>query len=116
YQPEFLKGFSARFQVSQGGTSSNSRLYKAPYSEYNFNMTGNNNRFYTNEPATSEPSEVSVVSMATAETRAGQTRGNSYQGFLTLQYAKTVGLHTFDLTVGGEQTASYNENQSNIWV
>jgi len=116
YQPAAIKGFSARFQISQGGTSDKNRLNKAPYSEYAFNMTGNNNKLFTNMPATDRDSVVSVVSMTNAETRAGQTSGNSYQGFLTLQYARTLGLHTFDLTLGGEQTVSYNEAQSNIWV
>lgn len=115
YQPSFIKGLTAKFQFSQGGNSSKTRLYKAPYDAYNFEMIGNNRRFYSNQPALVNP-VVSVVSMTNAETRAGQSTGNSYQGFFTLQYAKTFGKHAFDLIAGGEQTVSNSESQQNIWV
>ena len=115
YQPAFLKGLSAKFQISQGGNSGSTRLYKSPYDEYNFEMTGDSKRFYTDQPALTNP-VVSVVSMENAETRAGQSRGNSYQGFLTLNYSRIFGKHSTDLTLGGEQTRNYVETQSNIWV
>lgn len=115
YQAPWLKGFTSRFQFSQGGSSSRSRLYKAPYDEYNFMMSGTNQRFYTNTPAAVN-AVVPVVSMTNAETRAGQSAGNSYQGFLTLQYGTKIAQHSLDLVLGAEQTVSYSENQQNIWV
>jgi len=115
YQPLAIKGFTAKFQFSQGGNSSRNSLYRAPYDEYNFIMAGNNQRLYTNVPALLNP-VVSVVSMSNAEVRAGQSTGDSYQGFFTLQYAKTIGVHNLDLVLGGEQTESNSVSQSNIWV
>lgn len=115
YQPAFLKGLTAKFQISQGGSSSRSRLYKAPYDEYNFARFGRGGKFYSNLPDPDQAVET-VISKETAETRAGQGTTNSYQGFLTLQYSKVVGLHTLELTAGGEQTESYGETQSNTWV
>lgn len=116
YQPEAIKGLTAKFQISQGGNSNRTRLYRPPYDEYAFTMFGRNSRLYTDVPSTATPHVVSVLSAANAETRAGQTTGNSYQGFLTLQYAKTIAKHSMDLTVGGEQTVAYSEKQDNVWV
>ncbi|SER51384.1 SusC/RagA family TonB-linked outer membrane protein [Pedobacter rhizosphaerae] len=115
YQPSFIKGLTAKLQFSQGGNSSRTRLYKAPYDVYNFAKFGNNRALYSNQPDPVNPVQ-SVVTMANAETRAGQSTGNSYQGFFTLQYAKTFGKHAFDLIAGGEQTVSYAETQQNIWI
>lgn len=114
YQPEFLKGLTARFQISQGGTTGNDALYKAPYNEYKFVRFGNNGELYSNSLEADPIDE--VVGMSNAETRASLSRQNSYQGFFTLQYAKTIREHTLDLTVGGEQTESNNESSRNIWV
>ncbi|SMD03484.1 SusC/RagA family TonB-linked outer membrane protein [Pedobacter nyackensis] len=115
YQPEAVKGLTAKFQISQGGNSNRTRLYRPPYEEYKFVTFGRNSALYTNVPDPAAPTS-SVVAKESAETRAGQTTGNSYQGFLTLQYAKTIAKHSMDLTVGGEQTVSYSEKQDNVWI
>ncbi|WP_316818104.1 SusC/RagA family TonB-linked outer membrane protein [Pedobacter nyackensis] len=115
YQPAFVKGLTAKFQISQGGSSNRNRLYKAPYDVYRFATFGRGGKFYSNLPDPSKAIE-SVVTKENAETRAGQSTSNSYQGFLTLQYNKVIGLHTMDLTAGAEQTVSYGETQSNTWV
>ncbi len=116
YQPEAIKGLTAKFQFSQGGNSNRTRLYKPPYNEYAFEMFGRNDAFFSNVPATATNHVVSVINADGAETRAGQTTGNNYQGFLTLQYGKKIARHTMDLVAGAEQTVSYSELQNNIWV
>src|SRR5690606_9951998 len=45
----------------------------------------------------------------------GLSRGNNYQGFLTLGYNRTFKLHSFNLLVGGEQSRAENEDLSVYW-
>lgn len=114
YAPEFVKGLTAKLQISQGSTSNKSRNYIPPYEVYNFERFGNDNRFYSDVP--SSVSSRYYVDGANARTSAGQGSGNSYQGFFTLQYAKTIAAHTFNVLAGGEQTVNYNETHSQIWL
>ncbi|MFC5282771.1 SusC/RagA family TonB-linked outer membrane protein [Pedobacter alpinus] len=118
YQPSFLKGLSARVQVSQGSSGVNSRQYRPPYNLYNFNRFGNNGQLFTDE-LTQQPLGnplFEAVSGNNTRVTPSLADANSYQGFFTLQYAKTIGKHTLDLTVGGEQTVSNNEFLSVFWT
>jgi len=114
YQPEMLKGFTARFQISQGSNSTNSRTYIPPYQTYNFAKIGNNGQIYTNQLAAVSP-VVEQVSSANQRSNPGLAENNSYQAFATLQYGKTFGKHTFDVLAGGEQTESNSETLSVYW-
>lgn len=114
YQPKFLKGLNAKLQVSQGGGNSSSTQYEPPYKLFNFLRVGNNSSIYINQPDPVTPS-IDAVSVANSKVMPGLGRDNSYQGFFTLQYGKTLGLHTFDAIVGGEQTESDSENLSVYW-
>lgn len=106
YEPTFLKGLTARFQVSQSSGSSKATQYIPPYRLYNYARMGNNNQLFSdqliNTSATSsyfEPTNASNASIT-----PGVSENNSYQGFLTLQYAKTFGKHSGSILVGGEQS------------
>lgn len=112
YQPEFLKGFTARFQISQGGTNFNSRQYIPPFEVYDFERIGNNNELFTDQLI--GPYAVTTPSNARITPSLGEA--SSYQGFLTLQYGRTLGLHTFDVITGGEQSESNNESLSVYWM
>ncbi|WP_242695887.1 SusC/RagA family TonB-linked outer membrane protein [Desertivirga brevis] len=109
YEPAFLKGLTARLQVSQGSNQTNNRQYNAPYRLYNFVRTGSNNQFWSNEVPATTPF-VDIVSPQAATMIPTLSGSNSYQGFFTLKYANTFGAHTIDATAGGEQTVSYWEN------
>jgi TonB-linked SusC/RagA family outer membrane protein len=111
YQPVFLKGFTAKFQVSQGSNSTNSRTYIPPYQTYNFAKIGNNGQVYTNQLAAVSP-VVEQVATGNQRINPGLSESNSYQGFLTLQYGRTFGKHTFDILAGGEQSESNSETLS----
>lgn len=114
YQPKFLEGFSARVQVSQGGNNATGTQYTAPYKLYNFERMGNNDQLYSTQPASVNPI-VDGISAANANLRPELSRGNSYQGFLTLSYANTFGAHSVDAVVGGEQTVSDEEDLTVRW-
>lgn len=115
YQPKFLKGLTARFQVSQGGTSFNNAIYNAPYKLYNFERIGNNRQFYTNQLASVNPI-VDGVAPAASSLSPRLGRQNGYQGFLTLSYANTFGRHSVDAVVGGEQTVNNEETLGVLWT
>ncbi|WP_207510967.1 SusC/RagA family TonB-linked outer membrane protein [Longitalea luteola] len=108
WQPEsgFLKGLTARFQVSQGGSNSDGDEYRPPYTLYNFHRLGNNQALYSDSATTP------YVVNAADRSRLGLSLGNnnSYQGFLTLQYARSFARHNFSVLVGGEQSRSYSKS------
>ena len=114
YQPAFLKGLSAKFQISQAGGSSKSRQYTPPYNLYNFRRVGNNRALYANELTSMAKDNQAPVFQAVSPTTAvllpSQSEDNSYQGFFTLKYGNTFGLHSVDLTLGGEQTVANSES------
>lgn len=117
YQPETgpLKGFTARFQVSQASSGADGDEYRPNYKVYNFKRRGNNPVLYTNELADVNPV---VDVLAGSNTRLVRELGNTngYQGFLTLQYQRSFGLHNMNLIVGGEQSVSNGEDLSVYWI
>ncbi len=117
YEPTFLKGFTAKFQVSQSSGSSKSTAYVPPYKLFNYARSGNNNELFTdqlvNTSATSSFRE--VVTAASATITPGVSENNNYQGFLTLQYAKTFGKHSGSLLVGGEQSEANSTTSSVVY-
>ncbi len=114
YQPTFIKGFTARFQVSQGSNTTNARTYIPNYQLYNFARTGNNNQLFTSQLAALNP-VVDQVAAGNQRINPSLAETNSYQGFGTLQYGRTFGKHTFDILAGGEQTESNNEKIGIYW-
>lgn len=115
YEPAFLKGLTAKFQISQGSSSGNTRQYQAPYNLYNFARTGSNNQFFSNELTATDPI-VQIVSPENARVIPGLQESNSYQAFFTLNYARTFGVHSIAVIAGGEQTVSNSESLSVYWT
>jgi len=117
YQPEFIKGLTARLQLSQGGNNANSRSYRPPYDLYNFVRMGNNGELFSNELQQQPIGDPTFAATTVQNARVNPTlsEANSYQGFFTLQYGRTFGLHSLDLTVGGEQSESNNESLGFFW-
>ncbi len=114
YTPRFLKGLTAKFQISQGGTAGDGDSYRPPYLVYNFLRTGNNSLLFTNELDPLVPT-TEAVSQQNSQLRPSLNKSNSYQGFLTLGYAKTIGKHDFNIMVGGEQSESSSQDLSVYW-
>lgn len=114
YQPKFLAGLTAKFQVSQAGNNSTSTQYEPPYTIANFKRLGNNGAIYGEEI---DPNTTPYDAVRTSNARVvpGLGRGNNYQGFLTLGYTKTFNLHSLNLLVGGEQSRSEEEDLSVYW-
>jgi TonB-linked SusC/RagA family outer membrane protein len=106
YEPAFLKGFTAKFQISQASGSANSTQYVPPYRIYNYARFGNNNQLFTNQLVNTSATSfyVEPTSAAAASITPGVSDYNNYQGFLTLQYGRTFGKHTANLLVGAEQS------------
>lgn len=106
YEPTFLKGFTAKLQISQASGSAKSTQYIPPYKLYNYARFGNNNQLFTDQLVNTSPTSffVEPTSASSATITPGVSENNSYQGFLTLQYGKTFGKHTANLLVGGEQS------------
>jgi len=115
YQPNFLKGFTAKLQISQASGSSKSTQYVPPYRLYNYVRQGNNQQLFTdqlvNTSATSSYFEPTSATSATIT--PGVSENNSYQGFLTLQYGRTFAKHSVNFLVGGEQSEG-NSQQSTV--
>lgn len=116
YQPKFIKGLTARLQVSQASGNTKGRQYSPPYNLYNFVRTGNSKALYSDQLARGVNSVDGVapifeaVSARSASLTPSLTENSSYQGFFTLNYGRTFGLNSFDLTVGGEQTVGNGES------
>ncbi|WP_231490931.1 TonB-dependent receptor [Pedobacter sp. Leaf170] len=106
YEPTFLKGFSARLQISQASGSAKSTQYIPPYRLYNYARMGNNSLLFTDQLVNTSATSffVEPTSASAATITPGVSENNSYQGFLTLQYGRTFGKHTMNLLVGGEQS------------
>lgn len=110
YQPKFIKGLTARFQISQAGGSTKGRQYSPPYKLYNFRRIGNNNALYSDSLARglSSPDgidpEFQAVAARSASLTPSLSENSSYQGFFTLSYNNTFGASSLNMTLGGEQT------------
>ncbi|WP_437919077.1 SusC/RagA family TonB-linked outer membrane protein [Sphingobacterium sp. LRF_L2] len=113
YEPKFLKGLTAKLQVSTGGDANNNTTYSPPYNLYTFATMGNNDQFYSTQ-LTSSP-EYAAVSATSSTLQTSVSRLNSSQGFLTLSYANTFGKHSIDAVVGAEQTKAYGETLASTY-
>lgn len=114
YSPTFLKGFTAKVQISQAGSSSKGRQYQPPYDLINPLKIGNNSAFFSENELNPTTPIFKARTVESSSLQPSFSDGNSYQGFFTLKYGNTFGLHSVDLTVGGEQTVSNSESLSVI--
>ncbi|WP_211316541.1 SusC/RagA family TonB-linked outer membrane protein [Niabella yanshanensis] len=107
-----LKGLTARFQISQSSGSDGTTTYQPPYTLYNYTGIGPRNAIPTQ---ITEPIIVNQGNNSLYE--PGLSRSNSYQGFFTLQYKKTI-ANNHNLTVlgGAEQSESNSESVGVRWL
>ncbi|MBW4889018.1 SusC/RagA family TonB-linked outer membrane protein [Mucilaginibacter sp. HMF5004] len=106
YTPKPIPGLSMRFQMAQNGTAGHSTAYTAPYKQYDFVKTGNNNALYTQTLL----SVGDGVSAANARYEPIQNYANRYQADITVNYAKSIGKNSISVLLGGEQSQSSSEN------
>jgi len=114
YEPTFLKGFTAKVQISQSSGSSKNTQYAPPYRLYNYVRSGNNQQLFTDQlvNTSSTSSYFEPTSASSAFIVPGVSANDSYQGFITLQYAKTFAKHSVNLLVGGEQSEGNSQESS----
>ena len=108
YKPLFLKGLTAKVQFGKINRSGTSKQYFPPYTVYNFVKGGQNGLFYTTTPAATPTTLLSNVNRL----QEGTNYANSYQLFGSLDYAKKLGKHEFDLLLLTEQM----ESESNSYL
>lgn len=114
WEPKFLKGLSARVQMSQRGGNASDNNYRPPYRLYDFERVGNNGAFFSTRLVDTDD-ESWGVTKGNSYVQPNLSRNNGYQGFVTLSYNNTFADHTLGVVVGGEQTRSYSENLSVRW-
>lgn len=115
YSPSFLKGFSAKVQVSQRGGNSSNEQYTAPYQLWEFQRMGNNRQLYSNSLAAMDDPFIWAIPASGANLTSTLANNGGYQGFVTLSYNETFADHTLGVIVGGEQTVSNNEDLGLRW-
>jgi TonB-linked SusC/RagA family outer membrane protein len=119
YQPVALKGFTARVQFSQTGSNTDGSQYRPNYRVYNFKRMGNNSQLYSTVPDTNVNTGrtyIDAVAPGNIIVSPSLGKSSSYQGFVTLQYARTFGKHSVSALAGGEQTVSNAENLGVRWA
>ncbi len=119
YQPEALQGFTARLQVSQTTNNTEGSTYRPNYRVHTFKRFGNNNQLYSNvldTNATTGRTYLDAVAPSNVLLEPSLSKSGSYQGFLTLQYARTFGRHSMSIIAGGEQTISNGQNLGVRWT
>lgn len=108
-----LKGLTARFQISQASNSGSTTTYKPPYTLYNFAGFGPGNVI----PGDSVISTTVINASSNSSYEPSLSRSNSYQGFFTLQYKKTIANnHNITVLGGAEQSESNSESVGVRWI
>ncbi len=107
-----LNGLTARFQISQASDNSSTTTYRPPYTVYNYSGIG---------PGSVVPTAPTVPVIVNATNNSlyepGLSRANSYQGFFTLQYKKTIATdHNLTVLLGAEQSKSNSESVGVRWI
>ncbi|MES2777395.1 MAG: SusC/RagA family TonB-linked outer membrane protein [Bacteroidota bacterium] len=116
YQPEsgFLKGLTARLQAAQSANGGRNDEYRPKYFIYNFQRFGNNSQLYTNQ-LTATSSQVTVLGGTNSRLIQSMDESSSMRIFFTLQYAKKIGRHDFNIIAGGEQSRSKGSGLEAYW-
>jgi TonB-dependent starch-binding outer membrane protein SusC len=107
YKPLFLKGLTAKVQFGKNNRSGTSKQYFPSYTVYNFNRSGPSGTIYTDVP-TGTTSKITN----TDRLQEGTSFNNSYQLIGSLDYARKIKKHDFDVLVLAEQT----EGQGNSYL
>lgn len=111
YKPEFLSGFTAKIQFGKSNRNGNDNQYVPPYTVYDFVRSGQNSLLYTNVVAET----ITAVGIANTQLAPSTSTSSSYQGIISLSYAKTIGEHSFDVMVAGDQSESSSETLGVYW-
>jgi len=85
-----------------------------PYLMYNFVRSGNNSLLFTNQLSPTLPT-TEANTKDNAQLNPGLDRASNYQAILRLNYAKTIGKHSFDILTAADQSESENESLSVYW-
>lgn len=108
-----LEGLTARFQISQASDNGSNTTYRPPYTLYNFAGFGPGNII----PRDSVISTTTVNVGGNSLYEPSLSRSNSYQGFFTLQYKKTIATdHNVTVLLGAEQSENNSESVGVRWI
>lgn len=114
YNPDAIPGLGVSLQFAQSYGNGNSNTYVPPYIMYNFLKTGNNNLLYTNVLDPDKPTREANTA-DNAQLNPGLSRSSGYQAQLRINYDKTIGKHSFNMMVAGDQSEAENESLSVYW-
>jgi TonB-linked SusC/RagA family outer membrane protein len=103
WRPHFIKGLTAKVQYGKTNYSTNGKNWYAPYNTNTFVAAGQNGLLYgtTYTPkATSNGDQIF----------SSYGYNNNYELIGSLDYARTINKHTFDVLVVSEQTEANADN------
>lgn len=93
WRPKLVKGLTFKEQFGKNNQISGSNQWLVPYPVYNFTRVGQNSRLYSTVP-TSKPSQINSNS---DQLQQGNGYNNSYELISSVNYARVIGKHTFDI-------------------
>jgi len=105
YTPKVIPGLSAKVQFGKFNRSGNSKQYFPRYKVYDFVRAGQNGQLFSNVPASTSSRLVNNDRLALST-----NFNNSYQLIGSLNYAKKIKKHDFDILVLTEQTESNGDS------
>jgi len=103
WRPHFVKGLTAKVQYGKTGYTTNGKNYYAPYNTNQFAAAGQNGLLYG----------TTYTLKATANgDQVFESYGydNNYELIGSLDYARTINKHTFDVLLVNEQTEDSADN------
>lgn len=109
YRPSFIKGLTAKVQFGKNNGSGTLKQYWPPYTVYNYQRSGNNNLLWN-------PNNIFVSTKQLSNTNRlnqGASTSDSYELIGSLDYARTINKHTFDILVLTDQTESSSNTYQN---
>jgi TonB-linked SusC/RagA family outer membrane protein len=107
YQPNFLKGLTAKIQFGQLNRNNSDKQYYPSYKAGNFFKNGNNGLLYSDSLIATTPYSTITNNNQMSE---GSTIGSSYQLIATLSYVKKIKDHDFSILVGMDQGEAESKN------
>jgi TonB-linked SusC/RagA family outer membrane protein len=112
YKAKFLPGLTARAQFGKNNRNGNSNQYIPPYTVYNFVGRGQNKALFTNEVL----STTTASGLGNSQLAPSSGTNSSYQAIVSLAYDKTIGKHSFNVMVAGDQSEGSTEELSVYWT
>lgn len=103
WHPHFLKGLTAKVQYGKTAYTNDAKQWYAPYNAYTFAASGQNGLLYGTTYTTRAISNGDQIFQSYGY-------NNNYQLNGSLDYARTINKHTFDVLFVTEQTEAYADN------